>query len=213
MFLFPTISLRVERWKFNKDFGVYVSTLGNFKDRHKRNIPIKITQEGYCAVKTEAIPDYVWAHRLVMFTWKPIANAEQLTVDHLNHNKRDNSLANLEWVTREENLRRAELDYIPTIVKKEQGITVNAFSTKISLEKFQNNILGYEINGHIYKDALSIWRAFSSYFSNSEDRKNQIFESVDKLYKRENQSGVKRIGNKKRHITISIKFKEEKLRV
>ena len=34
-----------------------------------------------------------------------------MTVDHLNHNKRDNSLKNLEWVTKEENWKRAKEDY------------------------------------------------------------------------------------------------------
>ena len=110
--IFPKLILRLERWKFNKDYGVYVSTLGHFKDRHKRNLPYKINQAGYCAIQTER--GNVFAHRLVLFTWKPIPNAEQLTVDHLNHNKRDNSLANLEWVTREENCRRAANDYIIT---------------------------------------------------------------------------------------------------
>lgn len=108
--MLPTIILRIERWKFNKDYGVYVSTQGNFKDRHKRRLPIKINQGGYCAVKTES--GWILCHRLVMFTWRPIPNAENLTVDHLNHNKRDNSVENLEWVTQEENLRRAERDLI-----------------------------------------------------------------------------------------------------
>ena len=110
--IFPQLILKVERWKFNKDYGVYVSTLGHFKDRHKRLLPIKVNQHGYCAVKTEQ--GQIFAHRLVMFTWRPIPNAEILTVDHLNHNKRDNSLENLEWVTREENVRRAENDFIPS---------------------------------------------------------------------------------------------------
>ena len=110
--IFPQLILKVERWKFNKDYGVYVSTLGHFKDRHKRLLPIKVNQHGYCAVNTER--GQVFAHRLVMFTWRPIPNAEILTVDHLNHNKRDNSLGNLEWVTSEENVRRAENDFIPS---------------------------------------------------------------------------------------------------
>ena len=111
--ILPTISLRIERWKFNKDYGIYVSTLGNFKDRYKRRLPIKIDQGGYCRVKTE-VPKAPWklAHRLVMLTWKPIPDAENLTVDHLNHNKRDNSLDNLEWVTKEENVRRAKEDFL-----------------------------------------------------------------------------------------------------
>ena len=110
--IFPQLILKIERWKFNKDYGVYVSTLGHFKDRHKRLLPIKVNQHGYCAVNTER--GQIFAHRLVMFTWRPIPNAEILTVDHLNHNKRDNSLENLEWVTREENVRRAENDFIPS---------------------------------------------------------------------------------------------------
>ena len=113
--IFPTISLRIERWKFNKDYGVYVSTLGNFKDRYKRNLPIKIDRDGYCRVYTECPHPWKAAHRLVMLTWKHIPDAENLTVDHLNHNKRDNSLANLEWVTEEENHKRANEDYLPDV--------------------------------------------------------------------------------------------------
>lgn len=115
--MLPNFILRVERWKFNKDYGVYVSSLGNFKDRHKRLLPIKVDQKGYCAVKTEQ--GYIKAHRLVMFTWKPIPNAENLTVDHLNHNKRDNSVINLEWVTRKENQRRAKNDHVKTEISIE----------------------------------------------------------------------------------------------
>ena len=47
-----------------------------------------------------------------MLTWRPIPGAEDLTVDHLDHNKRNNALTNLEWVTREENLRRAGEDHL-----------------------------------------------------------------------------------------------------
>ena len=108
--MLPNFILRVERWKWNKEYRVYVSTLGNFKDEHKNNIPVKINQKGYVYVKTSY--GLKAAHRLVMFTWKPIPNAESLTVDHLNHNKRDNSIYNLEWVSREENLKRAEADLV-----------------------------------------------------------------------------------------------------
>lgn len=133
--MLPTISLRIERWKFNKDYGIYVSTLGNFKDRHKRRLPIKINQQGYCMVKTEA-PYKCWkfAHRMVMLTWKPIPDAENLTVDHLNHNKRDNSVGNLEWVTKKENLARASRDKIRTI---------SIFSPKYPLKDYQLQIKCY----------------------------------------------------------------------
>ena len=146
MFILPTISLRIERWKFNKDYGVYVSTLGHFKDRHKRLLPIKINDRGYCLVKTEA-PKQPWklAHRIVMLTWKPIPDAENLTVDHLDHNKRDNSLANLEWVTRKENLQRAAADYMPTMATSKKKL-ISIFSPKISVAEYRSHLIGYELN-------------------------------------------------------------------
>ena len=128
--MLPTISLRIERWKFNKEYGVYVSTLGNFKDRYKRNLPFKLNK-GYCYVETET-GGWKSAHRLVLFTWKPIPNAEDLTVDHKNHNKRDNSIGNLEWVTQEENILRAKRDLITSSIKDED-IGKNNF--KISFQK------------------------------------------------------------------------------
>ena len=115
--IFPTIIFKIERWKFNKEYGIYVSTLGNFKDRHKRRLPVLINGSGYCTIKTDS--GLKLAHRLVMLTWKPIPDSENLTVDHLNHNKRDNSLENLEWVSYEENQIRSKRDQVKekTIVK------------------------------------------------------------------------------------------------
>lgn len=107
----PRFIFRIERWKWNKEYRVYVSNMGHFRDEHKRNLSVKIGSGGYCLVKTFC--GNIYAHRLVLFTWRPIPNAEAMTVDHLNHNKRDNCLENLEWVTYKENQRRAVADYIP----------------------------------------------------------------------------------------------------
>ena len=109
-FILPKIFLGIERWKWNKEYRVYVSNMGHFKDEHKEDLPFKTTNSGYLNVKTRC--GYKLAHRLVMLTWRPIPGAEDLTVDHLDHNKRNNALTNLEWVTREENLRRADEDHL-----------------------------------------------------------------------------------------------------
>lgn len=45
-----------------------------------------------------------------METWRPISNFEEMTVDHLDHNKRNNDIRNLEWVTEKENHERAAND-------------------------------------------------------------------------------------------------------
>lgn len=106
----PKISFKVERWKYNKELHIYVSNYGNFLDNDKKPIPIKIDNSGYVRIRVGRTLHL--AHRVVMTTWRPIVNPIGATVDHLNHNKRDNSLKNLEWVSKEENIRRAISDFV-----------------------------------------------------------------------------------------------------
>lgn len=112
-FIMPSFNWNIEKWKWNNEYRVYVSNLGHFKNEFKQDIPVKINAGGYVLIKTSQ--GHKFAHRLVLLTWRPIPDAEALTVDHLNHNKRDNSLTNLEWITKEENGRRAKKDYIASI--------------------------------------------------------------------------------------------------
>mgnify|MGYP003299796073 CR=1 FL=1 len=219
MFMLPTISLRIERWKFNKDYGVYVSTLGNFKDRHKRNLPVKIYQTGYCVVKTECPQPWVLAHRLVMFTWKPIPNAENLTVDHLNHNKRDNSLANLEWVTYEENQRRAAADFIrstPTVAERkaqsERDKARQADKDEIAKERkaarqaYKARILGYSIDGEgCYTKQEAIERLVAMRGENSRKLTKKAFNHLEDGT---NQTGQKTFGQHATKHIVKVIFKD-----
>ena len=111
--ILPKLCLKVEKWKWNKEYRVYVSNFGQFKNEHKQSLPIKIANNGYCMVSTAS--GLKLAHRVVMLTWVPIPNAEELTVDHLDHNKRNNAVDNLEWVTKEENWKRAAEDYVGVV--------------------------------------------------------------------------------------------------
>lgn len=185
--MLPTINFKIERWKFNKDYGVYVSTLGNFKDKHKRRLPIKINESGYCCIKTE-VPSNPWklAHRIVMCTWKPIPDAENLTVDHLDHNKRNNSVKNLEWVTKKENQTRATADFIIMGMTKKQA-------KKIAKEAWQKSIVGVQINEDIIDfDVDAIYNIIiSKYFPNYP--KNKIEIILSHIWNRNNMTGYAKI--------------------
>ena len=105
--ILPILHFTIERWKYNEDYEIYVSNLGNFRYKNrKKKVTTKINSSGYISVLSKN--GVVAAHRLVLLTFKPIADAAGMTVDHLDSNKRNNSLSNLEWTTRKENLKRAK---------------------------------------------------------------------------------------------------------
>ena len=149
--ILPRFIFKVERWKWNKEYRTYVSNMGHFMDEHKKIIPIRVNQKGYIGIFTPY--GFMSAHRLVMRTWRPTANMENLTVDHLDHNKRNNSVENLEWVTKAENTKRAREDYIdenakPKVEKKKSEAKPKAKKVKTiprsyTIEKFYPVVNGY----------------------------------------------------------------------
>lgn len=143
-FILPKFILRVERWKWNKEYRIYVSNMGHFRDEHKRPIPVKINSSGYVVVPIGYDHGYPSAHRIVMKTWRPTMGMEELTVDHLDHNKRNNALYNLEWVTTAENQRRAAKDYIPTEPKKKKE------NNKVYKDSYSFNDFDFYVRGKYY---------------------------------------------------------------
>lgn len=127
-FIMPKFIWKIEKWKWNDEYRIYVSNTGKFMDEHKKPIPIKINENGYVLIKTPYGKKL--GHRLVMFTWCPTANMEALTVDHLDHNKRNNAVDNLEWVTKEENCRRAEKDFVDSRKKENKPLALEPIPSK-----------------------------------------------------------------------------------
>ena len=173
--------INFEKYKWNKDYGVYVSNLGHFKDRYKRLLPVKINLGGYLVIKTEK--GYISAHRLVMYTWRPIPNAENMTVDHLNHNKRDNHLKNLEWVDNTENQRRATEDI------------VNIYENPIDIEK--NHTKKYRIldkNKVTLRKNLSLEETYNYLYNYSDNHLNSFKNRNDVIKKISLISKTKKMG-------------------
>lgn len=149
-FIMPKFIFKVEKWKWNDEYRIYVSNTGKFMNEYKKPIPAKIEQNGYVRIQTPYGKKL--AHRLVMITWRPTADMENLTVDHLDHNKRNNAIDNLEWVTREENWRRAEQDYIPCVQKKEK-----AKQAPVKLvETINKKLKRYNRTDYIFDDVIFI---------------------------------------------------------
>lgn len=60
-------------------------------------------------------------HRLVLSTFLPVQNMENLFVNHKNGNKLDNRLDNLEWCTRSENTIHSYKNGLQTMVTNRHG--------------------------------------------------------------------------------------------
>ena len=107
---FPSIKLDIERWRFNEQAQLYVSNKGRIRRKNGTLIEFKVRRDnGYISVYTKE--SGFWSvHQLVAQTWIPNSDPTKNTVDHLDHNKRNNRVENLEWCAVTEKRARAERD-------------------------------------------------------------------------------------------------------
>lgn len=92
---------------FAKEFS-YTDSYGTGRTRHFDRSECKPskTRHGYWSLNLGGACRERWQlHRLVAFLWCDNPDGFD-TVDHLNGNKNDNSVENLEWVSRVENIKR-----------------------------------------------------------------------------------------------------------
>lgn len=95
---------------FNKTSGKWL--VGDFSSSYHRY-----------TLKTDCGSLKVLAHRLVLKTFNPIENMDNLEVNHIDGNKLNNLVSNLEWVTRKENMIHA----------KENGLLIKTLEQKIKM--------------------------------------------------------------------------------
>ena len=109
-----------EIWKVIEKYPDYeISNLGNVKS-HKRKKEIIMKpgkySNGYLFVhlRNKEENRYELIHRLVLSTFSPCKNMENLQVNHKNCKRDDNRLENLEWATKQENDKyRDKLKHTP----------------------------------------------------------------------------------------------------
>lgn len=101
-----------EVWKYIPGYeGEYqVSNLGrvkSFRRSVERIIKLQTTgHHGYVIAQlyTGKIHKKYRVHRLVLQAFKPVENMEELQVNHIDGNKENNTLSNLEWCTGSDNV-------------------------------------------------------------------------------------------------------------
>lgn len=191
--MLPKIHLTIERWRKNKEYGVYVSTCGRVKlIKNKEILNPRINERGYCIVFTDK--GAVQVHRLVAYTWLGGKRNAMYNVDHINSNKRDNSIKNLRWVTVEVNNQYAQYtqtNIVPAatevveetpIEKIEDEFTI-LYSKEVSIndkikafeQLYKDKRLYLKYNGRAIIEYLQL---FDIKFPGNKPRKNVFLEKV-----------------------------------
>lgn len=121
-------------------------------------------------------------HRLLMITFKPIDNYQNLNVDHIDCDKTNNNLDNLEWVTPKENTHRAIKNCLysnkrksvsdETVIKVRQEYIPGAKGNyKQLMEKYNiNKSMFYYIVKDQYRTDLPLTKELNSYFKEKDSR-------------------------------------------
>lgn len=97
--------------KYELKFNYYVTDDGRiWSERTQKYLSPQYDKNGYVKVQlrsTDNKSHRYSVHRLVLENFKPIQGMEKLQVNHIDGNKLNNNLNNLEWTTCEENINHA----------------------------------------------------------------------------------------------------------
>lgn len=97
--------------KYNLKFNYYITDDGRvWSERTQKYLSFQYDKNGYVKVQmrsTDNKSHRYSIHRLVLENFKPIEGMENLQVNHIDGNKTNNCLSNLEWTTCKENVRHA----------------------------------------------------------------------------------------------------------
>ena len=141
------IKIVIEKWKWNEEYQVWVSSEGQVKNKKKKILPTFLTTGQYLAVKINQ--RFITIHRLVVLTFIGPRPSELHSIDHINHNRHDNRLKNLRWLPMIENQSREQ----PQVTLKSDTIIAASLTqlykkmsihrlipSNLSVERFNNQV-------------------------------------------------------------------------
>lgn len=103
-----------EIWKVVDNFPNYeISNFGRIRSKKHGILKPQVTIHGYLRIILYARQPYAPTlvksasiHRLVLHAFNPIENEEKMQVNHIDHNRTNNILSNLEWTTASQNCNK-----------------------------------------------------------------------------------------------------------
>lgn len=96
----------MEEWKQIKHLHYSINNFGNIRnDLTGKQLKPQKNIYGYMVILLydNGKPLHFQIHRLILETFKPVENMQNLQVNHIDNNRSNNNLNNLEWVTPSEN--------------------------------------------------------------------------------------------------------------
>lgn len=182
--------------------GIYqVSNLGRVKSLNygrtgkEKILKTNTDKRGYlriCLCKDGKRKTYR-VHRLVLPTFNPVENMEQLEVNHIDENKENNKLSNLEWCTSEynsnygtRNKRISEANNgklgvknstaIPIVQLDLEGNLINVYGSSMDAERngFNHSAINQCIKGKRKTHGGYKWMKLSEYIANMHPNIKQI---------------------------------------
>lgn len=135
-----------EIWLTIENFENYkISNLGRIKNKNNKILKPQKNPDGYLSIilyKTnkykKTIIKNFRIHRLVLIAFRPVENMKKLQVNHIDHNRQNNNLNNLEWTTAKENCNR----------RKQKKIFYNSIGC---YDELGNYFHSYREAGRFYK--------------------------------------------------------------
>lgn len=93
-------------------------------------------------------------HRLLMMLFKPTENMEKLQINHIDGNKENNALNNLQWVTTQENIHHAiktGLTNFSYYTEKDAKLVIDLLKSNKYTDKEISKITGFPVRSFIAK--------------------------------------------------------------
>jgi NUMOD4 motif/HNH endonuclease len=136
----------MEEWKDIPNWpGYKASTLGRIKSflKDPKGTILVTTKKNNKYIKVslqrDGKPHQHRVHRLIIMTFLPRSNPDQFVVNHINNDRYDNRLCNLEWATQDHNLAQ---EWFKEQARYKQALSLlnDRQSIKRTIEQFVDHI-------------------------------------------------------------------------